>query len=300
MTLVEILELRGVPYRRHSVRSDEICLCCPFCTSRGETPDRRFRLGINIAHGMGHCFNCGWRSQNAVQRLLEYLGVKDQYCQSPGNGAGPNGSCSVCLPVGFSIVGTVGDELDQLALQYLLKRGISRQQIVRYKVGATFVGNYAYRVVFPLWYNGKLQGFVARDIAGREPRYLSGGRKALFNPRPSETLILAEGVFKALRIERALDHAASATLGKELTDYQLEQLQALGVGHVVLWPDPDKAGRQGCIRTAELLRANGFDVSVVWPVSKPADEVSLDEIRQSYRVRPYNWQMQAKLMLGGD
>jgi hypothetical protein len=298
MTLVEILELRGIPYRRHSTRSDEIRLCCPFCSSRGETPDRRFRLGINIAQGMGHCFNCGWRSQNAVQRLLDYLGMKEQYHQSPQNGASSNGSIS--LPAGFSVVGTVGDELDQLALQYLLKRGISRQQIVRYKVGATFVGNYAYRVVFPLWYNGKLQGFVARDIAGREPRYLSGGRKALFNPRPAETLILAEGVFKALRIERVLNRPVSATLGKELTDYQLEQLQALGVGHVVLWPDPDRAGRQGCIRSAELLRENGFDVSVVWPVSKPADEVSLDEIQQAYRVRPYNWQMQTKLMLGGD
>jgi len=300
VTLVEILELRGIPYRRHSVRSDEIRLCCPFCTSRGETPDRRFRLGINIARGMGHCFNCGWRSQNAVERLLDYLGAKDQYHQLPQDDSSPDGSCSIGLPIGFSIVGTVGDELDQLALQYLLHRGVSKQQIVRYKVGATFVGNYAYRVVFPLWYNGKLQGFVARDIAGKEPRYLSGGRKALFNPRPAETLILAEGVFKALRIERALNRPVSATLGRELTDYQLEQLQALGVGHVVLWPDPDKAGRQGCISSAELLRANGFDVSVVWPVSKPADEVSLDEIRQLYRVRPYNWQMQAKLMLGGD
>jgi DNA primase len=235
-----------------------------------------------------------------VQRLLDYLGMKDQYYRSPQDGAGPDGSCSACLPAGFSIVGTVGDELDQLALQYLLKRGISRQQIVRYKVGATFVGNYAYRVVFPLWYNGKLQGFVARDIAGWEPRYLSGGRKALFNPRPAETLILAEGVFKALRIERALGCPVGATLGRELTDYQLEQLLALDVRHIVLWPDPDKAGRQGCIRSAELLRANGFDVSVVWPVSKPADEALLDEIQQSYRVRPYNWQMQAKLMLGGD
>jgi hypothetical protein len=300
VTLVEILELRGIPYRRHSTRGDEICLCCPFCSSRGETPDHRFRLGINTAQGMGHCFNCGWRSQNAVQRLLDYLGMKDQCYQAPQNGAGSNGSCSVSLPAGFSIVGTVGDELDRLALQYLLKRGVSRRQIVRCKVGATFVGNYAYRVVFPLWYNGKLQGFVARDIAGHEPRYLSGGRKALFNPKPAETLILAEGIFKALRIERALNHPVSATLGRELTDYQLQQLQALGVGHVALWPDPDKAGRQGCIRSAELLRANGFNVSIVWPIRKPADEASLGEIRQSYHASPYNWQTQAKLMLGGD
>ena len=62
MNIVEALEAAGIEVRP-GASDEEIWMCCPFCQERGESPDGRFRLGVNIRTGQGQCFNCSWKGR---------------------------------------------------------------------------------------------------------------------------------------------------------------------------------------------------------------------------------------------
>ncbi len=55
MDLLEALRLRGISYHRQVLNPAEVYVCCPFCETRGESADKRFRLGLNMWRGFGHC-----------------------------------------------------------------------------------------------------------------------------------------------------------------------------------------------------------------------------------------------------
>lgn len=49
----------------------EAHFCCPFCTSRGETEDTRWRFRFNAKKLVGVCYNCGWGG-SAVHFVKDY------------------------------------------------------------------------------------------------------------------------------------------------------------------------------------------------------------------------------------
>lgn len=287
MTFVESLRRRGVPFR--ILPNREVAICCPFCTERGESPDTRFRLNIDPSDKLAFCFNCGWKSrETALERiaqklnLLAFEGEKAVEKQPP--------QYTPELPEDFQVLTKTHADLDAVARRYLLNRGITADQIRQYRIGVSFMGRYRYRVIFPVLRDKKLTGFVARDFTGtREPKYLNSlGAKSLYTPprfEPVPIVVISEGVFKALRIAQILprDAMSLASLGRVLTDGQIEQLQELRPERIVLWPDPDRAGRSGVIDSAERLRAVGFPISIVWPVLKPADDETTQQLRDSWR-----------------
>jgi hypothetical protein len=93
------------------------------------------------------------------------------------------------------------------ALSYLIKRGITYNDIVRYKMGVCLSGKYENRILIPSYdSNFKLNYFVARNIFSDTMKYL--------NPPLSQNcivfesflntnmpLIIVEGIFDAIRIE---------------------------------------------------------------------------------------------------
>jgi DNA primase len=173
-------------------------------------------------------------------------------------------------------------------------------QIREKQIGVSFVGEYAYRVIIPVFSGSSLKGIVGRDFTGKQtPKYRnSRGDKYLFNFDPSHSrVILCEGVFKALRLEQALPrYNCCAMLGHDLTSLQEEQIRSGRCKEVLIWPDPDRAGTLGAIRTADLL-SERFRVSVAWPLSLPADEASLNELQESARsVKPYGWRTAQELL----
>jgi DNA primase len=163
------------------------------------------------------------------------------------------------------------------------------------------MGRYAYRIVFPVWYQKHLIGLIGRDFTGhQEPRYLnSKGEKGLYNYASCERVILSEGVFKALRIERLETGLGSmALLGRSITDFQITQLKKSGCKEIVLWPDPDKPGRKGVVDIAERLTQEGFLTGVVWPVYEAADEEPLETMQTTWsRVEAYTWKLRQRIAL---
>ena len=142
----------------------------------------------------------------------------------------------------------------------------------------------AYRIIFPVYVGNRLVGLNGRDFTGsRTPKYLlTEGDKYLYRFDPeADTVILSEGVIKALRLARVTTYCSAALLGHALTDVQSEQIRTSKCRHVILYPDPDPAGLRGVCRIADILcaRWNG-QVSLVWPVPGPADEVPFAVLRK--------------------
>lgn len=289
MTFKEVLRCNHVQFH---VSGPEVSVCCPFCIGRGETQDTRFRLFINTVSGAAYCFNCGWKGRQAFSFILHQLlhGFQD--------GVDSEIATEIRMPDrpppwprDFVLLRTLWDstdDLDQQAIAYVCDRGLTRAQIITGRVGVSYRGRYAYRILFPILEANYCHGFTARDFTGvREPKYLhSPGARYLFNYRtPTSCVVLAEGVFKALRLEQALARSGFsclATLGHSLTNSQCEQLIRGECRQVILWPDPDRVGLLGYLHVADVLQGElGLEVKLVL-APQPADEARLPDMRQAF------------------
>jgi len=289
MAFPEYLAVRGIQFRSHS-RQEEIRLRCPFCS------EQRFRLGLNWVDNVGHCFNCGWKSRRAIQAVMRALGIRltaedervlirSRYRKSGEDEAG--GPKPVRLPKDFVTLPAITEDDGPpftLALRYWLERGFTVEEARLHRIGASFTGTYAYRIIMPVVWQGRLASFLARSFAGREPRYLnSPGTRYIWNLESrQERIVMAEGVFKALALAKTfpLLHCTAA-LGHSLSSEQLDQLEACGVQSVILWPDPDPDGLLGALSMADSLASRGIEVEIprTVPVHQ-ADETASSALRR--------------------
>jgi len=144
MTFEQSLLKRHIPYRISGDRL-KVSVCCPFCPGG----DNKFRLAIHVKLGWGKCLHCNWTRRQGVFAVLRQFGITeavegfDKYEAAPEE--------RVELPTDFQTLTHATDDLDRQALQYILKRGITKEQIRDYRIGVSYTGRYAYRIVFPLY-----------------------------------------------------------------------------------------------------------------------------------------------------
>ena len=302
MTFQEALLRRGIPFRVSGTPAHKCSICCPFCIQRGKERDTRFRLCVHVTQLWGRCLHCDWRHRYAIAPVLKQLGII-----ATVTGAEPIAETQaepVTLPKDFLPLTRVYDDLDVQAQNYILKRGITPEQIRTCKIGVSYCGKYAYRILFPIYVGNELRGINARDFTGHgTPKYLlNRGEKFLFHFDPKqETVILSEGVIKALRIEQAQSYAGSAALlGHDLTAQQFEQIQGSRCRHIILYPDTDLVGMRGVINIANYLKENWTGaVSIAWPVAAPADELPMADLKAllASSVTPYTPTLRRKILL---
>lgn len=261
------------------------------------------RLCVHVTQHWGHCVHCSWSSRHAVFPVLRALGI--EFTDVEGADLPTHTHTEpLSLPKDFMLLTHATDDLDQIALDYILKRGVTLDQIRRYRIGASFSGRFAYRIVFPIYADHKLKSLIARDFTGtQKPKYLlSTGDKYLwaFDPKAS-TCVLSEGVIKAARIQRVSHYNSAALLGHNLTPTQLEQLSVSACKTIILYPDPDAAGRNGAATIATQLSEAFPDrnIQIVWPIDEPADESELRIIQTNLAHSvAYSWNVHQQLKLG--
>jgi hypothetical protein len=302
MNLREALLRQRVRFRQSAGNRQELQLCCPFCIESGHSDDVGYHLGVNAGTGAGMCFRCGRKSRYMASMLLRQL--KIDTVVNFDNGAAPQTEEAppVALPKDFTLLGGNLEGLDFTAQKYLTDRGVTLAQIRECGIGVSYIGRYAYRIVFPVWVKRVLKGIVARDFTSRgEPKYLnSPGEKWLFHFDPeAEACVLSEGAFKALRIQQVFTGSSTALLGHDLTPAQLKQIVESKCKQITLYPDPDVVGRRGVVTIADKLQ-EGWDgeVRVACSVSAPADEDSLESLSNNLKsAARYSWAVRQQVML---
>ncbi len=294
MTLRQALLRRGV---RHRASPDgRLHLNCCFCG------DAKLKLCVHTKLGWGRCMKCGWKRRHAVAAVLERLGITEQI---EGNAARVEEIEKVPppeLPKDFTVLTHVWDDLDFQARAYLIKRGVTHAQIRDNRIGISYAGRYAYRIIFPVWRGDELKGINARAFMNnKEPKYLnSPGEKWLYNFNPlKKTTVLSEGVFKCLRIAQACGHGSAALLGHDLTDVQLGQIVGSKCERIILYPDADAVGKRGVVKIADKL-SEGWkgEVLLAHPVTTPADDAPLADVKGLLLdPLPYSWSTRQKMLL---
>lgn len=279
MNLIEALESKGIPWKK-SGKPNNIWICCPFCT------DTRFRLGVDVAEGHGHCFNCDWAvRRQAISELKKKLTLGEWVVKEK---VSAKRMAPLRLPEDFAKISRKDDSFwGKRAYRYARSRGVTDEQIRRYKIGYSESGQYAYRLIIPVYVDGELEGLVCRALKSTmEPKYKNSmGEKGIFGAfTDARMAVLTEGVFDALACDRGVGDTCDcrAVLGHSLTGRQLDMLD--GYEEYILWPDPDEAGIRGFSIIAEQLGGMG-KVTMVTPYYDRGDKDPSDQTEEEIRHR---------------
>lgn len=141
---------------------------CPFCEDRSD------HLGYNLAGAYWHCWKCGSHPMDEV--LAELLGisehdawiVKRRYELRPSLQELIDARAEQPIIRAASII-VPGDALHDIHRRYLKSRGYDPDQLEKTwgLTGTGPLGPYKFRVICPIWHEGRIVGYQGRDATGR-------------------------------------------------------------------------------------------------------------------------------------
>lgn len=255
---------------------------CPFCA------DTKKHLGWNIKKQFFHCWKCGAHSINDV--LAELLGVpyyeldaiRQRYALRPAALADDDKPEAVKIRAEQIVV--PGGYLELRHREYLLNRGYDPGKLVKlWGLRATdhlAAGTDKFRVVCPIYHDGKVVSWQGRDITGKSPlrwkscaaeyelrahKHCLGGSQLV----PGDSVAVVEGFTDAWR----LGAGSVATFGTSYLAPQINLLRKYRRRFVVLdSEEKDPNARAQADRLAAVLSAfPGETVMVELDEGDPGD-----------------------------
>ncbi len=210
-----LINILGTPYNS----GKELLFYCPKCKHSKK------KLSINISKNVFKCWVCNYAGNN-LQRIVRRFGdfsQKHQWEALTGDvdisqslvdvlfGEKKEEEQKLTLPKEF--ISLAGKNLPYSArdpLLYLQKRGLEKEDIIRWKIGYCKDGIYKNRIIIPSFNNdGYCNYFVARSYTGEKPNYMNPQvtKDIVFNELFVDwknDLILVEGIFDAIKAGNAI------------------------------------------------------------------------------------------------
>ena len=196
-----------------SDKGNELLFRCPECGHH------KLKFSVNLDKNAFKCWVCDYRGRN-VRRVVRRFGT---YLQLQAWDAITNrsdlerfadlfvapesGESSQKLELPQEFVSLCHDKIPatgRYALRYLRDRGVTNEDIVRWKIGYCFSGEYRNRIVFPSFdIDGDINYFVARSYSGDSYKYKNpkASKNIIFNHLYidwNKDLTIVEGIFDAV------------------------------------------------------------------------------------------------------
>ena len=233
----------------------EILFKCPKCNHH------KSKLSVNIVKNVFKCWICDYRGRS-VRRLIRSFGSYTQlqkwdaifgredlerFDDLFAERSVERNDQTVDLPEEFiSLCHSNIPKTGIYARNYLKSRGITDEQIVKWKIGYCFSGEYRNRIIVPSFNDdGNVSYFVARSYNGDTYKYKNprASKNIVFNElyvNWNEDLILVEGVFDAINAGNSVP-----ILGSTLrTDSSLIKKIVYNDTPVYVALDPDAAEKE--------------------------------------------------------
>jgi hypothetical protein len=209
-------EARKILYEtfgNYSDKGSELLFACPACDHH------KRKFSINLDKNAFKCWVCDYRGRN-VRRAIRRYGsfVQLQKWDSISDKADlerfaelfmepivRENKTKVEFPKEF--VSLTNDKIPATgvyAIKYLHKRGITKADILKWKIGYCFEGEYRNRIIIPSFdEDGDCSYFIARSYTGDSYKYKNprASKDIVFNDLFidwNKDLVLVEGVFDAL------------------------------------------------------------------------------------------------------
>jgi hypothetical protein len=294
--VARVLERLGLTVRRHGARywTEH----CPLPTHGEPNPKHRWaNFFVRTERGAYHCFSC-----KGGGRLLELVmvlkGIDEAaaraWLSEQGEAPGVPYVRVRYEPVGVQgtrFVMPAGVEHRPLAewtdspRRYLESRGVTADQVARWRIGVAFDGRLAHRIVVPTYDGrGRLANYAARTFVDAEVRYLSADERehpdksALWGEHLWPELagrrfgIVFEGALNGLAIERALVPQAREgfdvpeLLGLSGSKFDHRKAAKMATfRRLLVATDPDRAGDEVAAEIEGALRRRTEVVRFQYP-----------------------------------
>lgn len=260
-------------------------LNCPFCGN-----DPSFHLGINLSSGIYHCWICGAKgplkkylqhqlglSREKVKKLTSEYGINFHEEEEPKRNA-----AQIVFPKGLE------DSIPQPHKNYLRRRGFDADYVIKkYQLKAYYHvgGKWSYRLVIPIFIDGEIVSFIARDVTDKQtPKYKNlSNEQSIINVKnclygidsikKGGKAILVEGIFDQWRV----GDGSCAFLGVEYTNQQLFLLYEKELKEVYVMFDSDaikKANKLGHILSTFVPKVEIIELDKGDPSDMGEEEIN--------------------------
>lgn len=215
-------------------RGEEQLFTCPYCGHH------KRKFSVNVDKGYFKCWVCDTRGRNVARAIRKFGSFSDYREWQELNGKvdltefedlfGQNKDIQIetriSLPSEFKTL--VNSDLPLSAkpyLNYLRNRGVTKKDIIKWKIGYCTEGEYAKRVIIPSFdSNGYVNYFIARSIYDDWQRYKNPpvSKDIVFNELYldwDKDVVLVEGVFDAIKAGNAIPILGS-TLREDSTIFR--------------------------------------------------------------------------------
>jgi len=201
----------------HYKSNNEHLFQCPFCKHH------KRKFSVNIQRGVYKCWVCDQKGRNLYRLVRKFGSVKDREAWKAFSGEKTdlnafgnlfeeleeeNTEQIIEMPPNFHTL--TGNVHFRVPLRYLEKRGISRKDILKWKIGFCSDGPFKGRIIIPSFNeNGDLNYFIARTFTDNYKRYLNPpvSRDIIFNELYvdfEKEVTIVEGAFDAVKAENAI------------------------------------------------------------------------------------------------
>ena len=263
--------LKGVLGHPHE-RGDELLFTCPYCRHH------KRKFSVNIEKNYYKCWVCDERGKN-VGRVIRRFGSLTHFREWQelvgkvdlgdfenlfGKKTEQSVESILKLPAEFrSLVGNDLPKSSKPYMRYLERRGVSKADIVKWKIGYCSEGEYKNRVIIPSFnMDGHVNYFVARSVGNDWQKYKKppASKDIAFNELYvdwHEDIVIVEGVFDAIKAGNAIP-----ILGSTLRDgSRLFKAVVSSGSKVFLALDED--ANEKADRIIHKLMSYGVDVSKI-------------------------------------
>lgn len=257
--LIDLLEeTLGEPANHYSSKA-QISFDCPNCSAmKGVEHDHKGNLEVNYELGVYKCWACGetddtkgflyklFKEYATKETLLKFIKLglvfgDSEYYQNVRELVPKE---KVVLPKEYiPLAGKQGLKTYSSPFSYLYSRGITDDDIEKYKLGYAFEGLYQYRIIIPSYdKDGELNYFITRAISPKVKRfkYLNAEEdktNIIFNEHLidwTKPVILVEGAFDHIPVGNSIP-----LLGKKMYDKLFKLIYENAQHYVIIILDPD-------------------------------------------------------------
>ena len=205
---------------------------CPTCK---DLRQEKRKLVIRLDDSRYHCWVCGAKGTNILRLISKYrpdLVKKSDTVRFKRDipEAAPDVE-PIKLPDGFRLLGTcnLSDPDIKATWKYLQRRGITKTDILRWRILVCPTGNFRRKVIIPSFDNdGILNYYVARTIDNHSKLKYRNAKVSkedvIFNEIDlnwNQEMILVEGVFDAIKCPENTAPILGSSLSKRSKLYQM-------------------------------------------------------------------------------
>ena len=279
MTKIEILSiLESVLGVSRQTGKDNHAFFCPYCKHY------KRKLEVNLSTFNYHCWTCepkrGGRNfyylvrnlHNITSTQLDKIRV---YTSAPTYNRTPQTSkTNLFLPDEYRSLQLEWNSVEyKHAIVYLKDRGITEQDVCKYKIGYCESGEFSNRIIVPSFDDhNDLTYFIARDFFGGYIKYKNPtvSKDVIFFENLiswNHPIVLCEGVFDAMAIKRN----AITLLGKNISSELLQMIKLKNVSDIYVCLDMD--ARKEALEIVSILQRDNSNRNV-YLVDLPAKDPS--------------------------